>query len=147
LRWECLPGCHQRGAVSGPLAARRAWPVPQAAAPHCGTRAAPVAAGAGPARASRPGRADLDCVQPGLCATCSRSEGFRVGCGAQVGARPLAPRDQAAPPGERDPQKLQQPAGPSYTELACAAADFQVRRPARVRVQGSGQPQAGRRGC
>ncbi|KAK9832002.1 hypothetical protein WJX81_007680 [Elliptochloris bilobata] len=44
----------------------------------------------------------------------------------KVGARPLAPRDQAAPAGEQDPQRLQEPAGTSYTELACAAADFQV---------------------
>lgn len=44
-----------------------------------------------------------------------------------MGARPLAPREQAAPPGEQDPQKLQEPAGASYTDLACAAADFQAR--------------------
>lgn len=50
---------------------------------------------------------------------------------AQVGARPLAPRDQAAPPGEQDAQKLQEPAGTSYTNLACAAADFQARGPVR----------------
>ena len=44
-----------------------------------------------------------------------------------MGARPLAPRDQAAPAGEQDAQKLQEPAGTSYTDLACAAADFQAR--------------------
>lgn len=68
------------------------------------------------------------CLNQGsLQSWCCAWGALETGLRAQVGARPLAPRDQAAPPGEQDAQKLQEPASTSYTDLACAAADFQAR--------------------
>lgn len=65
----------------------------------------------------------IECTLKGLCGCSAR---LCLAHAGQVGKGALTVREDARMVAEKDPQKVQEPAGPAFRDMAADAAEFQV---------------------